>query len=316
MHRRYFGRCFFVDLAVARTIIHIGMPRTASTFLQKAVFPGATDFLYIGPEETQYSVHFQRLLYQDDTLWDGAAFAAAFAERHGSNLLLSNELFAGQGLYLSATNRTRTAQRLAQAFPDAAIVLVLRHPVTLLQSLYTLGVYSGFTMGPEEFVHLQGMTSTSRHPLYPTFAPGETTEVYRFAPLIRLYKSLFARVHVYFFEDFTTDPGAFIQRMSHDLNMVFRQQPDYRQRQNRSLSATQVKLLRMLHLWKPLLCSTRAGTALYRMKLRWIEKAFAGGRGYVFPEALRMAILKETEDDVAEVAAMLSRSESISPKQG
>lgn len=279
------------------TVIHIGLPRTASTFLQSAWFPHARGHIYLGPEVCQYAPHWQELLYQDDWLWNPEGFSQAHAgwlraagAPAGAPLLLSNELFCGQGLFLQATNRSRTARRLAQAFPDATIALVLREPVSLLRSLYTLAIYSGYHMLPEDFVHIPDSHSSEAKPLYPTFAPAERADTYLHAPLVALFQSLFTRVELFHFEDFRRDAQGFMAAFAERLHLHFATLPDAHTRPNRSLSATQVRMLRLLNRWKPLLETTRAGAALYRIKLRFVERYMGGGAPFAFPERLHEAL--------------------------
>src|SRR5690554_2825265 len=109
------------------------MPRTASTFLQREFFPHVSNFEFYGVDRTQYSEVFQKILYQDDSCFNADEVAAALKPISNKDAILSNELFVGQSLYLHSTNRSRTARRLKQFFPDAEIVLMLRNQLSLLE---------------------------------------------------------------------------------------------------------------------------------------------------------------------------------------
>lgn len=277
-------------------IIHIGMPRSASTFLQREFFSKVEDFSFYGVDITHYSKAFQRLLYQDDSLFDQVEFEKTAAELRSGNAILSNELFVGQSLYFNSSNRSRTARRLQHFFPDAEIVLLLRNQVSLLQSLYSIGVYSGYTCTPDEYIRFSDSVSTVKEPLYPTFSEAESAESYRFAPLVSLYQSLFENVHVLLFEDFNADPKDFINRLSEKLALKEMEVISVAEKVNRSLSAQQIKYTRWLNGFKPLALRNRFGGAIFDSSLRFIEHRSVANKHFEFSKPM-VAKLKETFRD-------------------
>ncbi len=292
-------------MGVGKTIIHIGMPRTASTFLQREFFPKIEGFTFLGVETTHYSAAFQRLLYQDDSLFDETEFEKTAAEIRSQNAILSNELFVGQSIYLNSTNRSRTARRLQQFFPNSEIVLMLRYQVSLLQSLYSIGIYSGYKCSPEEFIRFSDTPSTPENPLYPTFAEAENTESYKYAALIDLYQSLFTKVHVLLFEDFKSDPMAFAERLCTKLN--FEKVEIYRAkvRVNKSLSSRQIKLTRTLNRFEPLINRGRFGRWLFGVKRRFIEHKMGGKKGFAFSPELTEKLVNTYRDDNRKLGEIL-----------
>ncbi len=154
-------------MSVNRTLLHIGMPRTASTFFQNEVFPNLKRFKHIGVDQTQYSEAFQRMLYQDESRYDENAIGESLKISEGENLIISNELFVGQSVHMVSTNRTRNAKRLNQLFPNADVVLFLRNQADLLESLYSIGVYSGHTAKPHEFIRFDNEPSDSMNHFVP-----------------------------------------------------------------------------------------------------------------------------------------------------
>ena len=262
------------------------MPRTASTYLQQEYFPKIEGFKFYGVDTTQYSDAFQRLLYQDDSLFNENLFEETAAQIRSQDAILSNELFVGQSLYLNSTNRSRTAGRLKKFFPEAEIVLLLRNQVTLLQSLYAIGIYSGHTCSPEEFIRFSNSDSSIENPLYPTFAEVENTESYNYSHLIELYKQNFSAVHILLFEDFKINPMAFAEGLSEMLNVekVVISTPTIKV--NKSLTDRQIKLITRLNRHKPLLNRGRFGKWLFRYKLRFIEHYISGNTSFKFSPEL------------------------------
>lgn len=289
-------------MGVGKTIIHIGMPRTASTFLQKEFFPKAAGYTFYGVETTHYSVAFQQMLYQDDSLFDEAEFEKTAARIRSRNAILSNELFVGQSVYLNATNRSRTARRLHQFFPDAEIVLLLRNQVNLLQSLYAIGVYSGYTCTPEEFIRFTDSKSSAENPLYSTFAQAENTESYKYSALIELYQTLFTKVHVLLFEDFKSSPVAFAERLCEKLNLEKLAISKPERAVNKSLSARQIKLTRTLNLFEPLINRGWFGRLLFGVKSRFIEHRMGGKKSFAFSPELTEKLKNAYREDNRKLA--------------
>lgn len=295
---------------MARTLIHIGMPRAASTFFQQAVLPRVAGFHCAGVERTQYSDAFQQMMYQDDSLFDAAAFAKASYDLREVDSILSNELFVGQSLYLNATNRSRNFARLAAAFPEGEAVLVLRNQEALLRSLYCIGVYSGFTMGPAAFLHFGDGAQGMRVPTgeagqgmsayrYATFHPGEHIENYRYSNMLSALNAHFRKVHVFLFEDFQADPQAFLRNFAERLKIELHGLPETHNRVNRSLSARQISLLLKLNPWKPLMDASRLGRALFRRKLQFIERHAGGKQPFRFNPSLEQDIRQYFQADNA-----------------
>ena len=282
---------------MARTIIHIGMPRTASTFLQREFFPHVSNFEFYGVDRTQYSEVFQKILYQDDSCFNADEVAAALKPISNKDAILSNELFVGQSLYLHSTNRSRTARRLKQFFPDAEIVLMLRNQLSLLESLYSIGIYSGMTINPEDYIRFSDAPSRVDNPLYPTFAEAETTESYYFSHLIELYRSLFSNVHVLLFEDFKSGPMPFAERLSQMLALNTAPIKNPEKRVNRSLSDRQIKLIRRLNLYKPVLNRGAFGKRVFSFKLRFVEHYISGNKRFKFDDGLSHKIKDTFKED-------------------
>ncbi len=275
-----------------RTIIHIGMPRAASTFLQREFFPKIEGFRFYGVAESQYSATFQKILYQDESNYNEPEIKAALAHMNDQNSILSNELFIGQTLYLNATNRTRTALRLKAIFPEAEIILVLRNQLSLLQSLYALGVYAGSTASPEEFLRFSDSAVSIHQPLYPSFEPAESTEPFLYSSLIALYKGQFKKVHLVLFEDFKSNQERFLKLLSDSLGFHAPGMAFNDQKVNRSLSARQLRLIKILNKWKRLL-----PTSIYSVKLRFIEHRMNGSKSFGFDTMLTEKIKVYYKED-------------------
>lgn len=271
-------------MAFVRTLIHIGLPRTASTFLQRQVFPKINGYDFIGVDKTFYSTPFQKLLYQDESLYKELG-RNELIDSKAENILLSNELFCGQSFGINATNRTRTALRLKKVFPEAEIILILRNQLSLLESLYAIGVYSGVHKKPEDF-----LVFGKDRPRYDTFSGNEHLETYLLSPLIKLYKEHFEKVHIFLFEDFKTNQELFLESFKSKLNLSFTEKIPYKKKENKSLSRRQINYIRRINRAKHLLESNKMGKSIFRKKLWFGEHVLGGKKRFGFDEDLAQQI--------------------------
>jgi hypothetical protein len=187
-------------------VVHVGLPRTATTFLQNRIFTQLKSVSYLGKTEESYPEWLLNWHYLDDYAYDrslpllknriGELMAAA------ERFLLSSEMFTMWG-----GGAPRQARRLADIIPQARIILVIRDPIDRLMSFYKYCVLK------DHFIDsLESSLEWRRTPyvyykakkIYlPDFIIDETTEIYR---------SIFgaANVLVVRYEDLVQTPSAFV----------------------------------------------------------------------------------------------------------
>ena len=213
--------------------IHIGLPRSGTTFLQQYIFTSLPEFFLITIPFSNYGEPFQKLQYQDDTLYNHKEvkneLQALFTEK---KVLISNENFTGQSLFWFNGNRTRIAQRLQQLFPNAHIILTLRNQLDLLRSMYEINLQWKETKTLDQFIisaneqfslndYTTGKTQNLKQVRYPVTESYEHIEGYDYLPLIKLYQSLFPKVHILFYEDFVSNKKFFITQLEEALQTSF-----------------------------------------------------------------------------------------------
>ncbi len=277
------------------------MPRSASTLLQRRLFPALRGFGFYGPEVTHYGRAFRQMLYTDDTLYSPDDFSRAVQGMREGDTVISNELFSGQSAYLNAGNRSRTARRLAAAFPEGEIILILRSQTALLRSLYSMAVYAGDFQMPEDFVQFDAEESDTAG--MPTYRHAERAEIYRYSPLIALFEKYFNRVHLFLYEDLRADPEGFIDRFASVTGTEYENHPDFSRKVNSSLSMLQISVLRKLNRWKDAHEATSIGKKVFRAKVRLTERYAGGKRAFTFPEKLDARISRYFAEDNARLAA-------------
>jgi hypothetical protein len=256
------------------------MPRSASTYFQQAVFPHIEGFQFVGIETAHYGAAFQHLMYQDDSGYDFDWVKKELAYIYEKNTLISNEVFVGQSLYLSSTNRSRTAQRLKDLFPEAEIMLFIRNQVSLLQSLYSIAVYGGYSEKIEKYIKFTESCDDGKpFGSFPTYEQGEATGQYYYTEVIEAFSKHFEKMHLFLFEDFAGDSDSFLADMAARLDVKIHHETK-RNKVNSSLSERQLRLFRMLNVWRPLLQSTRFGRWIFKIKVRFIEHTLSNGSTY------------------------------------
>jgi hypothetical protein len=198
-----------------KTIIHIGIHKTASTFLQTQIFPKFKGFTLLTRPYTQHNSTFNKLQFADDTLYDAGQTGDELRSL-GNNLLISDESFAGITLNCSVINRSVIAKRFSEIFPDASIVLFIRGQQDALVSNYHNYVENvRGTLSIEEFFWYPEREYSLSEYNYDYYAPYPPETLYintnrrnfhldelKYFNLIRLYKHYFKDVHVFLYEDF------------------------------------------------------------------------------------------------------------------
>jgi hypothetical protein len=185
-------------------LLHIGLQKTASTWLQDKVFESAAvGFATVGGE----AVVKRQLIAPDDIEFDATACRSAFMERIeavGAERLvpvLSAERLSGDMLY-GAYDSVRLADRLAETFPGAKVLIVIREQRRMLFSTYQQYVKVGGLLGVGDY-----LTRASKSHPWPC-----DLRRYEYDRLIAYYHGLFGREHVLTlpYELFRSEPAGFV----------------------------------------------------------------------------------------------------------
>lgn len=208
---------------MSSTIIHIGMPRTATTFFQQSVFPKLTDYDYFGIETTHFNDVFNQLQFADDSFYDKELVKAFTKDWSTKNVILSNEGFIGQSYPFNYINRSIIANRLSEIFPDAKILLVLRNQIDLIASLYSISLLWRETKAIDDYIwtphKYNNAVSGPENLLFNTYDDYENINGYDYLTLINLYKQKFPHVEVLLFEDFIHQPELFSKQLEGFFNV-------------------------------------------------------------------------------------------------
>jgi hypothetical protein len=228
---------------MSKVFIHLGLQKTASTYLQEKVFPFLSNIYYIGRPYTTINHAFNKLQYADEVLYKKEELmqeVKEIKEQAGNrDILISDELFSGYAFH-NIINRGMIARRLAEIFPEAEIILFFRNQEELILSLYNqyvkIGLFSGrldecFLQVPGQGFPLSDWSKDKPgHSLSDAFIRHHTShekirrhtvfnvEHFRYSKIYEFYNEIFPKVHIFLYEDFKKDAGLELRRLGEILN--------------------------------------------------------------------------------------------------
>ena len=200
--------------------IHVGLPKTATTFLQRHVFPRLAGVHYVDWSEEFFAQHFLRLKFRNPYLARGelrdavAGYLRYVGER---TLLISDESLTTP--WLSGRTFVAAAATLKEVFPGARIIMTVREQTDMLRSVYLQRLRGGVTLSPAacfgydrrrgEFVTFD----TGRNPYSESYVD---VEYFNYNHVADCYANLFGQdnVHVLSHEQLRTDPKAFLAKLA------------------------------------------------------------------------------------------------------
>lgn len=134
-------------------LIHIGLPKTATTTIQNTVFSDQEKYHYLGKRNNSYQSDLARDLVSQVRLCDSLSYDAPHTESllralsvensEERPLLISEEALSAEG----GADRREIARRLYELFSPAKVLIVLRSQTSMLKSLYLHAVKSAGETG-------------------------------------------------------------------------------------------------------------------------------------------------------------------------
>ena len=202
--------------------LHIGYPKTATSWFQEKFFPLVQNIRSIDRKTIQ------RFFLEPGAFeFDEIITKKYFSFDVDENILFSEELLLGRlrpgGVKGFVTKEV--ANRLKAVFPEATIILFIRNQIDILASAYLQYVRSGGNYNIQKF-------------LFPVdFEIGRSNKLvllgldyFLYHYVISYYKQLFGKehVHVYLYEEFRDNPASFVKVFAQRYNFVYdTQKVDY-----------------------------------------------------------------------------------------
>lgn len=219
--------------------LHIGYHKTASTWLQRQIFPEHPSIEY-WPTQMPEHAWLPELARVHDFAFDVERYRGLYLEcrskRASDPIVVSWEGFVGDPLSGAQTS-VRNADRLHSIFPNAQILIVIRNQLDMVDSLYRQYVQEGGTCSLERFLDLR-----------PQNRVYFGMDYLRYDLLIGHYRSSYGSdaVHVFLYEELAQSPSDFLAKLFSTID-VEQQHFDGKvleRKINRSLSLPSLYLLR------------------------------------------------------------------------
>lgn len=233
---------------MSSVLVHIGYHKAASTWLQRELFVDRTGYRWLGKRPRSHPV--RRLVRDRPLEFDGVDVRRAFdrlivdAEQAGAVPVVSFERLSGHP-FSGGFDVDLIGERLAQVFPDARVLIVVREQRAMIVSTYKQYVQVGGAAPLRQFLE-PPVGRSLRVPLF-------DWRYFEYDHLVRHYHRLFGEEHVLTlpYELFARDGRAFVKRIADlggrsipgDVIETLR----YRRRSNRARSALTIAAVRRLN---------------------------------------------------------------------
>lgn len=212
-----------------KIILHVGLHKTASTYLQNIVFPAVQNYQLISRPYTQHNKWFNLLQYADDSLYDIETHRNVLKAIIKGNTIISDEALSGKPTRFSHINRTTIAKRLSNLFPQASVILFLRNQPDILKSIYNQYVKMGGELKIDEYFWSASQDYSYRDYLrelnlgrfsynmntlyYNTNYNNINLDTFKYTELISTYIKAFSNTHIFLYEDLLLNPLGIMERI-------------------------------------------------------------------------------------------------------
>lgn len=195
-----------------QVLLHVGLHKTATTWLQKRIF-AAPDGGFVTPWGPQAGQSITEFVAVDPLKFDPLAARrrfeeslAAMADREGKIPTISHEGLSSRP-NLGQFYAPLAAERMKAAFPDAKLFLMFREQKALLNSLYSQHLHRGGRLTLEEFI------GTGNEPA--GWTPLIFLSFYEYDALIGMYRRVFGEENVLALplEMMARDQYGFVERL-------------------------------------------------------------------------------------------------------
>lgn len=247
---------------MSKITIHVGLHKTATTFLQTAVFPYAENTTFVSRPFTQLNHAFNKLQYADDSLYCEKEFIKEVQNintvSNADNLIFSDESFSGKPTFFSYVNRSIIAKRFANVFPEAQVILFIRDQKDIMVSHYnsyikmpygTKKIQNLFRYPDSNYEYEEYLDSSTRDNhsaiYYNTNDYHIHPDCFKYTNLIKTYQNCFENLHVFTYEQLRND----IEGVVLNLEKILGQKINVKsvERENASLSKSMLAKRRVLN---------------------------------------------------------------------
>lgn len=228
--------------------LHLGIHKTATKFLQEAVFPEIKDISYLPKAKYERDL-LDSLLHQDVLTFNyhKDAIRDEFLKRAGNDdlpLLISNELLFGN-IFFHNNNRYSLLVKLKSLFPEAKILLSIRGQKQMIDSIYREYLVQGGCCKIEQF--LNAATPSGKSIL--SYNPGLDPEALKYGKYLDGLAEMFGAENCLFlpYEMLIKDTPEYLGQILGFLNSKSSPDDFSAQKRHGSMSNNALKFLRVIN---------------------------------------------------------------------
>ena len=200
--------------------IHVGPPKTGTSFLQRRVFPKLEGVFDVYNEAPEFLASIRNILVEENPLMVSMDKLRLEADRLLAKCVGDAVLISWENLFGSAltgfANNAHIAAGLKELFPDARIILSVRRQDAYAESAYRQELHTYQSVSPANFTGWDG-AGNFRRKVFVDYTPYPAMDVpaLDWTPYIDNYVRLFGleRVKILAYEALVADPAGYIQSM-------------------------------------------------------------------------------------------------------
>ena len=195
----------------SKPIIHIGFPKTGTTWLQKEFFPNVEDINFIQRNDIiEY-------ILKPNTFEFDPNLAKKYFE-NGKRNVICDEILVG-GLDVCFGNGAfikETGNRLKQIFNEAEIIIFIRNQPSIVASAYFQYIKAGGNFSATKFLN-----KSNKHYSFLVNQMLFSYDIFKFDQCISFYKKLYGNenVQVFLYEDFNENKTDFLNKFKQKYNL-------------------------------------------------------------------------------------------------
>ncbi len=251
-------------------VFHIGYPKTATTLLQRHIYPAWEGVNYIDhyKKENKWLLE---LRYVNEPDFEASLYVEKLSQliQPDKVNVISIESWVGD-VFKRGFNTVRNLRYLKSIAPEARIIITIREQCSMIEAIYKQYVNQGGTCGFQDFLSLP--------PPKPVSFDFSYLNYYR---IFELYEKEFGQNHVSIipYEMIKSDPEEFLQKLAEMMGSKTLPRKDMSLKVNPSLSGLALNILRLSNyfLSTPLQpCNPVRISFLHPRLRKFLQKNFQG----------------------------------------
>lgn len=195
-----------------KLIVHIGYPRTASSWLQQKVFPCIQNYSFLDRKRVR-----DALIHPPAFGFDAQTLSVL---SQGKPAIISEEMISGRfsGGEINLVMLKEILERIQASFDPVEVVLFIRRQQELIYSLYNLYIRKGGTYSLAKFLRQENKLQSG-------LLLGSS--FFEYDQVVAYIHSRFgtSHTHIFLYEQLRKDPHAFLQDFSSKLGVQLPKEP-------------------------------------------------------------------------------------------